>query len=131
MRPICSSCGANLLPATPTQAVKRNQSTAPPGFDSKRLHIIELGPEIAAMEGYGLRMSRVTVAPEAIFGAHSHFGQPEIIYVVEGFLTEERNGGPANDFGPGSVLVMTKEVVHALSNRSASPVIYMSTSVKQ
>lgn len=109
----------------------RNLSTAPPGFDSKRLHIIELGPEIPAMEGYGLRLSRVTVAPGAVFGPHSHAGQPEIIYVVEGLLGEQRNEGPWVDHGPGSVLVLTREVTHALANRTDYPVIYMSTSVKR
>lgn len=108
----------------------RNQSTAPPGFDSVKLSIIDLGPEISAMAGYGLRLSRVTVSPGAVFAAHSHKNQPEIIYVVEGVLTEQRNHDAEVGHGPGSVLVLTKEVTHALSNKTSTPVIYMSTSVK-
>lgn len=119
-------------PNSPLQApAARNQSNAPPGFDSQRLHIIELGPEIPAMEGYGLRLSRVTVRPGAVFAPHSHLGQPEIIYVVEGQLGEQRNDGPWVDHGPGSVLVLTRDVTHALANRTEKPVIYMSTSVKR
>lgn len=110
---------------------ERNRSTAPPGFNSRRLHIIELGPEIPAMEGYGLRLSRVTVEPGAVFAPHSHVGNPEIIYVVEGSLAEQRNDEPWKEHGPGSVLVLTKEVMHALSNRTQAPAVYMSTSVKR
>lgn len=109
----------------------RNQSTAPPGFNSRRLHIIELGLEIPTMEGYGLRLSRVTVEPGAQFASHSHVGNPEIIYVVEGSLAEQRNDGPWIEHGPGSVLVLTKEVTHALANRTPQITIYMSTSVKR
>ena len=127
----CPGCGAALPDALLTETSgARNQSSAPPGFDSRRLQIIELGPEIG-VPGRGLRMSRVTVAPGAFFPAHSHADAPEIIYVLEGQLTEERNGAPAADYGPGSVLTMTKEVTHTLANRSALPAVYMSTSVRR
>lgn len=115
----------------PGPTPQRNQSNAPPGFDSQRLCIIELGPEIAAMEGFGLRLSRVTVQPGAVFASHSHAGQPEIIYVVEGRLGEQRNDDPWIDHGPGSVLVLTHDITHALANRTEQPTIYMSTSVKR
>ena len=128
----CPSCGAGLSDSlfSVAEGAARNQSSAPPGFDSRRLQIIELGPEIG-VHGRGLRMSRVTVAPGAFFPAHSHADAPEIIYVVEGVLTEERNGGPAVDHGAGSVLTMTKDVTHTLANRAAAPTIYMSTSVRR
>ena len=130
----CPGCGAALPDALfaddARNGVARNQSTAPPGFDSKRLQVIELGPEIG-MHGRGLRMSRVTVTPGAFFPAHSHLDAPEIIYVVTGVLTEERNGLPAVDYGPGSVLTMTREVTHTLANRGSVPTVYMSTSVRR
>ena len=129
----CPSCGAALFASEAPEgdvAGQRNQSTAPPGFDSRRLQIIELGPEIG-VPGRGLRMSRVTVAPGAFFPAHSHRDAPEIIYVVEGELTEERNGASAMSYGPGSVLTMTKDVVHTLANRTTAPTIYVSTSVRR
>src|ERR1700744_3711934 len=66
---------------------------APKGFDIKVLGSIDLGPEIEGMAGRVLRMSYVTVAPGGGLAAHSHDGRPEIIYVVQGILTEERNGG--------------------------------------
>ncbi len=91
---------------------------------------MELGPEIEVMAGYALRLSRVTVKPGAFFAPHSHKNQPEIIYVVEGSLTEQRNLEPEREHGPGSVLILTKEITHSLANNTSSPVVYISTSVK-
>jgi quercetin dioxygenase-like cupin family protein len=101
----------------------------PKGFDVKVLGSIDLGPEIDGMAGRVLRMSYVTVAPGGGLAAHSHDGRPEIIYVVQGILTEERNGGPAVDHKPGDVLVMKTGITHALSNHSAEPAIFISAPV--
>lgn len=127
----CPGCGA-ALPMGDAVSLNgpRNQSSAPPGFDSKRLQIIDLGPEIG-VHGRGLRMSRVTVSPGAFFPAHSHRDAPEIIFVVEGELTEERNGGGPVAHGPGSVLTMTSDTTHTLANRTKATTVYMSTSVRR
>jgi quercetin dioxygenase-like cupin family protein len=101
----------------------------PKGFDVKVLGSIDLGPEIDGMAGRVLRMSYVTVAPGGALAAHSHDGRPEIIYVVQDVLTEERNGGPAVDRKAGDVLIMKTGVTHALSNRSAEPAIYIAAPV--
>jgi len=125
------SCGAALpdsrLAASGTAA---KPPAVPLGFDARPLQNIELGPEIG-VPGRGLRMTRVTVAPGAFFPAHSHADAPEIIYVLEGQLTEERNGAAAVGYGPGSVLTLTRDVTHSLANRSQWPTIYMSTSVRR
>ena len=101
----------------------------PKGFDIKVLGSIDLGPEIDGMAGRVLRMSYVTVAPGGGLAAHSHDGRPEIIYVVQGILTEERNGGPAVDHKPGDVLIMKTGITHALSNHSAKRAILISAPV--
>jgi quercetin dioxygenase-like cupin family protein len=101
----------------------------PKGFDIKVLGSIDLGPEIEGMAGRVLRMSYVTVAPGGGLAAHSHDGRPEIIYVVQGILTEERNGGPAIDHKAGDVLVMKTGVTHALSNHSAEPAVFISAPI--
>jgi quercetin dioxygenase-like cupin family protein len=101
----------------------------PKGFDIKVLGSIDLGPEIDGMADRVLRMSYVTVAPGGGLAAHSHDGRPEIIYVVQGILTEERNGGPAIDHKPGDVLVMKTGITHALSNHSAEPAIFISAPI--
>ena len=99
------------------------------GFDVKVLGSIDLGPEIEGMSDRVLRMSYVTIAPGGGLTAHSHDRRPEIIYVVQGILTEERNGGPAIDHKPGDVLIMKTGISHALSNHSADPAIFISAPV--
>jgi quercetin dioxygenase-like cupin family protein len=99
------------------------------GFDVKVLGSIDLGPEIDGMAGRVLRMSYVTIAPGGGLTAHSHDGRPEIVYVVQGILTEERNGGPAVDHKAGDVLIMKTGITHALSNNTADPAIFISAPV--
>jgi quercetin dioxygenase-like cupin family protein len=81
------------------------------------------------MEAYGMRMSHVTVAPGGLMPMHSHDGRPEIINVLQGTLTEERNSGPPVDYKAGSVLIMKSSVSHALSNRTAEPTVYIATPI--
>jgi quercetin dioxygenase-like cupin family protein len=99
------------------------------GFDVKVLGSIDLAGEIDGVADRVLRMSYVTIAPGGGLAAHSHDGRPEIIYVVQGILTEARNGGPPVDHKPGDVLIMKTGITHALSNRSAEPAIFISAPV--
>ncbi len=121
--------GAVLLVATLFLASGAALAQTPKGFDIKVLGSIDLGPEIEGMAGRVLRMSYVTVAPGGGLAAHSHDGRPEIIYVVQGILTEERNGGPAIDHKAGDVLVMKTGITHAISNHSAEPAIFISAPI--
>ncbi len=105
------------------------QNPPPPkGFNVKELGTIPLGPEIEGMQGRVLRMSYVTVEPGAAMPAHPHKDRPEIIYVVQGKITETRNGVTA-EHGPGAVLLMTKEITHSLENRSNAPAVYMASPI--
>ena len=105
------------------------QAPAPPkGFNTTTLGVIDLGPEIKGMKGRALSMSTTTVAPGSAMPAHPHKDRPEIIFVAQGKLTEIRNGA-AKEYGPGSVLMMTHDTVHALENRSTAPVIYIATPI--
>jgi quercetin dioxygenase-like cupin family protein len=106
-----------------------SQAQTPQGFDIKVLGSIDLGPEIDGMADRVLRMSYVTVAPGGALAAHSHDGRPEIIYVVQGILTEQRNDAQPVDHKAGEILIMKTGVTHALSNRSAAPAIYIATPV--
>jgi quercetin dioxygenase-like cupin family protein len=99
------------------------------GFDVKVLGSIDLSGELPNMEAYGMRMSHVTVAPGGVMPAHSHDGRPEIINVLQGTLTEERNGGPPVDYKAGSILIMKTGVSHALSNRTGEPAVYLATPI--
>jgi quercetin dioxygenase-like cupin family protein len=109
-------------------ALAQQAPVGPTGFAIKELATIDLGPEIAGMGGRVLRMSHVTVAPGGTMPAHPHVDRPEIIYVVSGTLTENRNG-KVIEYGPGGVLVMTKEITHALENKGATPAVYIAAPI--
>lgn len=96
-------------------------------FDVKVLGTINLGPQLG-MPSHALQMSHVTVAPGASLSPHPHADRPEIIYVIQGRLTETRNG-VTSDHGPGAVLLLTKDITHALANRSDAPVIFLAAPI--
>lgn len=104
-----------------------SQTPSPNGFDVKRLQTLSLTS--IGVEDRSLRMSRVTVSPGASLPAHSHADLPEIIYILEGHLTEQRNDALPVEYGAGSVLTMTFDVTHALSNRGDRPAIYIAAGV--
>lgn len=103
---------------------------APIGFTTARLAAIDLAKEIPSLEGRFVRLSHTSIRPGGGFDWHSHAGKPEIIYVLEGTLTEGR-GGAQIAHGPGSVLQMTDGVRHSLANHAAVPVVYLSIAVRK
>jgi quercetin dioxygenase-like cupin family protein len=110
-------------------ALAQPQPTPPKGFKLQPLAAIDLGREFEGMKGRTLRMSYVVVDPGAIMPAHPHKDQPEIIYVMQGTLTEDRNNAGPKDYGPGSVIAVAGDVSHALWNRTSTPVVYIVTPI--
>jgi quercetin dioxygenase-like cupin family protein len=57
--------------------------------------------EIEGMAGRELRMRMFTFEPGAVSGPiHDHKGRPGIVYVLQGTITDHRDG-VATDYGPG------------------------------
>ena len=102
----------------------------PLGFDTDRLASVDLAAEIGAIDGHFVRLSKTTIVPGGSYAEHSHAGRPEIIYVLRGVFTDIRDG-ITTDYGPGEVIRMTGGVSHAIVNRTADPVTYLSVSVRQ
>src|SRR5215210_2000837 len=72
------------------------QSTAPTenkGIKVGAPTVLNLDQEVEGVEGRQLRMRTVTVEPGGVVGVHSHKGRPAVAYVVQGTLTEHREGG--------------------------------------
>jgi quercetin dioxygenase-like cupin family protein len=81
----------------------RNEQAAPEtkGVTVKLLAALDLGPEIEGMAGRQLRMRMVTIEPGGVFGPiHDHKDRPGIVYILQGTITDHRNGG-AKEYGPG------------------------------
>lgn len=102
--------------------------TAPPtqGVSAELLAVVELGPEIADLAGFALRMRLFTFAPGAVFGpVHDHRDRPGVVYVLEGSISDHRDGH-TTDYGPGVGWPEDRNTRHWLENRGTVPAIELS-----
>jgi quercetin dioxygenase-like cupin family protein len=83
---------------------------------------VDLGPEIAGMQGRQLRVRVVSVDPGGYIREHSHKDWPEVVYVLQGTVTEHR-GDKANDYRVGEMFWSDKNTTHWLENKGAAPAL--------
>jgi quercetin dioxygenase-like cupin family protein len=99
------------------------------GVAVELLATVDLGPEIEGMEGRQLRMRMVTIEPGGAFGpVHDHKGRPGIVYVLQGAITDHRDG-TATDYGPGVGWPEDRNTVHWLENRGTVAAVEISVDV--
>jgi quercetin dioxygenase-like cupin family protein len=112
------------------KAVSDDQAApAATGVTVELLATVDLGPEIEGLEGRQLRMRMVTIEPGGVFGpAHDHRGRPGTVYVLQGTITDHRNG-IATDYGPGVGWPEDRNTVHWLENRGIIPAVEISVDV--
>ncbi len=99
------------------------------GVRVKLLSTTDLGPEIDGMEGHQLRMRMVTMEPGAIFGpVHDHKGRPGTVYILQGIITDHRNG-VSTDYGVGVGWPEDKKTTHWLENKGTIPAVEISVDI--
>jgi quercetin dioxygenase-like cupin family protein len=99
------------------------------GVTVELLATVDLGPEIEGMEGLQLRMRMVTIEPGGVFGPlHDHKGRPGAVYVLQGTITDHRNG-IATEYGPGLGWPEDRDTLHWLENRGSAPAVEISVDV--
>jgi len=99
------------------------------GVTVEPLAAVDLGPEIDGMQGRRLRMRRVTIEPGGVFGpAHDHRGRPGTVYVLQGTITDHRDG-VATDYGPGVGWPEDKDTFHWLENKGTIAAVEISVDV--
>ncbi|CAI9400869.1 cupin domain-containing protein [Aestuariimicrobium sp. T2.26MG-19.2B] len=114
--------------STPTEPSDHRHSPTT-GVSVETLSDIDLGPEVEGMDGLQLRLRRVTMAPGAIFGPiHDHVGRPGVVYVLEGTITDLRDGS-ATDYGPGLGWPEDHTTEHWLENRGSVPAVEVSIDI--
>ena len=109
----------------------RNEQAAPEtnGVAVEVLATVDLGPEIEGMAGRQLRMRMVTIEPGGVFGPiHDHQDSPGIVYILEGTITDHRNG-VATDHGPGVGWPEDRSTTHWLENRGTVPAVEVSVDI--
>jgi quercetin dioxygenase-like cupin family protein len=96
------------------------------GITVKLLSTIDLGVELEGMAGRQLRMRMVTIDPGGVFGPmHDHVGRPGMVYVLEGTITDHRDG-VATEYGPGLGWPEDRNTMHWLENRGTIPAVEIS-----
>lgn len=99
------------------------------GVAVQLLGTVDLGGEIEGLAGRQLRMRLVTMEPGGVFGpVHDHVGRPGIVYVLEGTITDHRDG-VATDYGPGLGWPEDRSTMHWLENRGATPAVEISVDI--
>ena len=96
------------------------------GVTSELLASVDLGLEIEGMAGRQLRMRMFTFEPGAVLGPiHDHVGRPGIVYVLQGTITDHRDG-VATDYGPGLGWPEDRNTRHWLENRGTTAALEIS-----
>jgi quercetin dioxygenase-like cupin family protein len=99
------------------------------GIAVEQLSTVDLAPEIEGMAGRRLRMRMVTIEPGGVFGpVHDHKGRPGIVYILQGTITDLRNG-VATEYGPGVGWPEDRDTLHWLENRGTIPAVEISVDI--
>lgn len=99
------------------------------GVSVELLATVDLGSEITGMEGHQLRMRMVRIEPGGVFGpVHDHKGRPGAVYVLQGTITDHRDG-VCTDYGPGVGWPEDRTTVHWLENTGTVPAVEISVDV--
>jgi quercetin dioxygenase-like cupin family protein len=99
------------------------------GVTSELLGVVDLDGEIDGLAGRQLRLRKFTFEPGAVFGPlHDHVGRPGIVYILEGTITDHRDGVDT-DYGPGVGWPEDRRTRHWLENRGDVPAIEVSIDI--
>lgn len=105
---------------------------APLASDGVSVHLLgqlDLGSEIAGLEGRLLRMRMVIMEPGAVFGpAHDHVDRPGLVYVLQGTITDHRDG-ITREYGPGPGWPEDRHTAHWLENAGTERAVEISVDV--
>ena len=115
-----------------TAGLALGQQTGPTdyrGVDEEVLAAIDLAKEIDTIENRDLRVSRAIVAPGGHVGLHSHKGDPTIVYVVQGTLTNHHDDGTTQEFQAGQTFAEFGLRPHWVENSGATPLIFIAANI--
>jgi quercetin dioxygenase-like cupin family protein len=104
------------------------QQSAPIGYKlvtEDVLAAIDLAPEIDSVANRELRLSRAVIAPRGYIGLHSHQGDPTIVYLLSGVLTNHHDDGTTQEFHPGEAFAEFGPRAHWVENEGSGPVTFV------
>jgi quercetin dioxygenase-like cupin family protein len=89
------------------------------------LAAIDLAQEIDSVTNRELRLSRAVIAPGGHIGLHSHQGDPTIVYLLSGVLTNHHDDGTIQEFHPGEFFSEFGPRAHWVENKGSAPVTFI------
>ena len=108
------------------------QQSAPTDYRSVTedvLAAIDLAKEIDSIANRELRLSRAIVMPGGHIGRHSHQGDPTIVYLLSGVLTNHHDDGTTEELHPGQVFTEFGPRAHWVENTGSTPVTFIVANV--
>jgi quercetin dioxygenase-like cupin family protein len=95
------------------------------GVVIERTGTLDLGGEIEGMQGRQLRLRVIKAEAGGVFGVHSHKDRPAVAFVMQGTLTEYREGGYAKEYQEGTTLLEDKNTTHWATNNGTTPIVLL------
>jgi quercetin dioxygenase-like cupin family protein len=99
------------------------------GLTVSKTTVVELGSEIAGMEGWSLRQRLFTIEPGGHIGIHSHKDRPAVAYFVQGTVVVTRDDGSSQTFHAGDTTAETKDATHWHRNVGTDAAILIATDI--
>jgi quercetin dioxygenase-like cupin family protein len=93
------------------------------------LATIDLAKEIDGVQGRELRLSRAVIAPGGHVGLHSHRGDPTIVYMLAGVLTNHHDDGTIEEYHTGQVFAEFGPRAHWVENAGSDPVQFIAANI--
>jgi quercetin dioxygenase-like cupin family protein len=90
---------------------------------------IDLAKETDSVKNRELRLSRAVIEPGGHIGLHSHHGDPTIVYMLSGVLTNHHDDGTTEEFRSGQVFAEFGPRTHWVENTGAAPVTFIVANV--
>ena len=95
------------------------------------LATIDLVKEIDSVQNRELRLSRAVVSPGGHIGLHSHQGDPTVVYLLSGVLTNHHDDGTIEEFHPGQVFAEFGPRAHWVENTGPTPVAFIVANINR
>ena len=89
------------------------------------LATINLAKEIDSVQNRELRSAGRWCRQAAHVGLHSHQGDPTIVYLLSGVLTNHHDNGTTEEFHPGQVFAEFGPRAHWVENKGSAPVTFI------
>lgn len=98
------------------------------GVSGTVLQAVDLGREFQGMQGRELRMRNVTFEPGGVAGIHRHEERPGVVYVLQGTLTDHRDGA-AREVRAGDTWLEDKDTSHWVENTGTTPAVIIAVDI--